>query len=70
VYFDEDLISPLQRDGWWTAPVHRRADLRRGDVVTGPAVIEEYGSTLPLHPGFTAEVDAYGNLVIRRGGAS
>ncbi|GII80626.1 5-oxoprolinase [Sphaerisporangium rufum] len=55
--------------GWVTAPVYRRADLRRGDLVAGPAVIEEYGSTLPLHPGFTAEADAHGNLVIRRSGA-
>ncbi|MEU8268864.1 hydantoinase/oxoprolinase family protein [Sphaerisporangium sp. NPDC049002] len=66
VYFDEDPDSPLQENGWWTAPVHRRGDLRRGDVVTGPAVIEEYGSTLPLHPGFTAEVDRHANLVVRR----
>ncbi|WP_214416011.1 hydantoinase/oxoprolinase family protein [Sphaerisporangium fuscum] len=66
VYFEEDAASPLQRDGWWTAPVYRRGDLRRGDVVTGPAVIEEYGSTLPLHPGFAAEVDAHGDLVVRR----
>ncbi|MEO3814548.1 hydantoinase/oxoprolinase family protein [Sphaerisporangium sp. B11E5] len=53
-------------DGWGEAPVYRRGDLRRGDVVTGPAVIEEYGSTLPLHPGFTAEVDGRANLVVRR----
>ena len=52
-----------------TAPVHQRGDLRRGDVVTGPAVIEEYGSTLPLHPGFTAEVDAHGNLLVKGAGA-
>jgi len=32
----------------------------------GPAVIEEYGATVPLHPGFTATVDHLGNLVIRR----
>ncbi|MEU4696096.1 hydantoinase/oxoprolinase family protein [Nonomuraea dietziae] len=55
-----------EREGWTERPVHQRADLRRGDVVSGPAVIEEYGSTLPLHPGFTAECDAHGNLVIRR----
>ncbi|GAA2785790.1 hypothetical protein [Nonomuraea dietziae] len=58
-----------EREGWTERPVHQRADLRRGDVVSGPAVIEEYGSTLPLHPGFTAECDAHGNLVIRRHGA-
>jgi len=40
--------------------------LRPGDTVGGPAVIEEYGSTLPLHPGFRAEVDRLGNLVVVR----
>ncbi|WP_214320084.1 hydantoinase/oxoprolinase family protein [Nonomuraea sediminis] len=50
-----------------TAPVHQRDTLAPGTVVEGPAVIEEYGSTTPLHPGFTATVDEYGNLEIRRG---
>ncbi|MFD0665048.1 hypothetical protein [Thermocatellispora tengchongensis] len=48
------------------APIHQRAALGPGTVVAGPAVIEEYGSTLPVHPGFTATVDAYGNLEVRR----
>ena len=47
-------------------PIHQRADLPPGSVVEGPAIIEEYGSTVPLHPGFTATVDAYGNLLLRR----
>jgi len=34
--------------------------------VEGPAVIEEYGATVPLHPGFRTVVDTFGNLVIRR----
>ncbi|GAA4229739.1 N-methylhydantoinase A [Streptosporangium album] len=53
-------------DGWGPAPIHRRADLTAGSTVTGPAVIEEYGSTLPVHPGFTATVDEFGNLEVRR----
>jgi N-methylhydantoinase A len=47
-------------------PIFRRDRLRPGDTVGGPAVIEEYGSTLPLHPGFRAEVDRLGNLVVVR----
>jgi len=31
-------------------------------------VLEEFGSTVPLHPGFTARVDRHGNLVVRRAG--
>ncbi|WP_371784510.1 hydantoinase/oxoprolinase family protein [Streptosporangium subroseum] len=53
-------------DEWGPAPIHRRAALAAGTVIAGPAVIEEYGSTLPVHPGFTAVVDAFGNLVVRR----
>ncbi|HET9761280.1 MAG TPA: hydantoinase/oxoprolinase family protein, partial [Nocardioidaceae bacterium] len=56
VYFDE----------WVDAAVLDRARLGAGDVVEGPAVLEEFSSTVPLHPGFTARVDGYGNLVIRR----
>ena len=42
-------------------------DLGPGDRVEGPAVVEEYGATVPLHPGFRAEVDRFGNLVVTRG---
>jgi len=48
-------------------PIYQRSALGRGAVVAGPAIIEEYGSTLPLHPGFAAEVDRFGNLVVSRG---
>lgn len=51
-------------DGWHDAPTYWRDDLRAGDVVTGPAVVEEFGSTIPIHPGFTARVDDLANLVV------
>jgi len=41
-----------------------RADLPPGTTVEGPAIIEEYGSTVPVHPGFTATVDDFGNLLV------
>jgi N-methylhydantoinase A len=47
-------------------PIHQRTDLMAGSVVEGPAIIEEYGSTVPLHPGFAATVDDFGNLLVRR----
>jgi N-methylhydantoinase A len=53
-------------EGWVDCRVVRRDDLWRGDVVAGPAVIEEFGSTVPVHPGFLAECDRHGNLVITR----
>jgi N-methylhydantoinase A len=51
-------------DDWAGVPIYARDRLEPGDVLTGPAVIEEFGSTLPLHPGFSARVDGHGNLVV------
>ncbi len=53
-------------DGFVPAGIFWRPDLAAGDVLTGPAVIEEYGATVPLHPGFTATVDQHGNLRVTR----
>jgi N-methylhydantoinase A len=46
------------------AIVYWRSLLAAGDVVAGPAVIEEYGATVPIHPGFEARVDRFGNLLV------
>jgi len=53
-------------DGYVDTPVVWRPDLAPGVRVEGPAIIEEFGSTVPIHPGFTATVDAYLNLVVTR----
>jgi N-methylhydantoinase A len=47
-----------------------RPELAPGDEVAGPAVIEEYGATVPVHPGFAAQVDRFGNLLVAAGGAA
>src|SRR5918998_1735571 len=44
-------------DDWVDTPTYDRPDLAPGDVVSGPAIIEEFGSTVPVHPGFAAAVD-------------
>jgi N-methylhydantoinase A len=51
-------------DDWADVPIYARERLEPGDVLAGPAVVEEFGSTLPLHPGFTARMDGHGNLVV------
>ncbi|NEM07507.1 hydantoinase/oxoprolinase family protein [Geodermatophilus normandii] len=53
-------------DDWVDTPTLDRTALAPGDVVRGPAVIEEFGSTVPVHPGFAATVDAYGNLLLTK----
>jgi N-methylhydantoinase A len=52
--------------GFVAAEIFWRPRLAASDVITGPAVIEEYGATIPLHPGFTAVVDRFGNLRVTR----
>ena len=52
-------------DGWVDAPIFDRSTLGQGDNIQGPAIIEEFGSTTPLAPGFEATVDQLGNLIIR-----
>ncbi len=53
-------------DGYVATDVYWRPDLRAGDTLVGPAIIEEFGSTVPVHPGFDVRVDALGNLVITK----
>jgi N-methylhydantoinase A len=53
-------------DDWIDTPTYNRPDLAPGDVVSGPAIIEEFGSTVPVHPGFAVTVDAYGNLLLTK----
>jgi N-methylhydantoinase A len=44
------------------AAIYWRPSLLAGDVIGGPAIVEEYGATIPVHPGFAAMVDEFGNL--------
>jgi N-methylhydantoinase A len=53
-------------DTWVNTPTYNRPDLAPGDVVSGPAIIEEFGSTVPVHPGFAVTVDAHGNLLLTK----
>jgi N-methylhydantoinase A len=55
VWFDD---APVE------AAIHQRRTLMHGDQILGPAIIEEYGSTVPVHPGFACTVDRWGNLLL------
>jgi N-methylhydantoinase A len=51
---------------WMPTAVWRREDLRRGDRLEGPAVVEQLDSTTVLPPGWRAEPDRVGSLILRR----
>jgi N-methylhydantoinase A len=53
-------------DGPTDVRLYERSRLGRGGTVVGPAVVEEFSSTVPIHPGFVAVVDRFGNLVLTR----
>jgi N-methylhydantoinase A len=59
VCFDAD-------EGYVSTPVVNRTDLAAGAHLAGPVIIEEFGSTVPVHPGFVVGVDEYLNLIITR----
>ena len=41
-----------------------RALLRAGNLLEGPAIVNQYDSTTVIPPGLTAHVDRYGNIVV------
>ena len=45
-----------------TAALYRRADLLAGHALVGPAIVAQEDCTTVVPPGFTAEVDGFGNL--------
>jgi N-methylhydantoinase A len=53
--------------GWTHAAVYERLTLPVGTHITGAALLEQPDTTIFLPPGFTAEVDRFGNLLMRHG---
>ncbi|MBW8803558.1 MAG: hydantoinase/oxoprolinase family protein, partial [Catenulisporales bacterium] len=53
VWFDDEPVP---------TPIYDRRTLMYGDCLSGPAIVQEYGSTVPVHPGFLCTVDRWGNL--------
>jgi 5-oxoprolinase (ATP-hydrolysing) len=64
-------IAETSRNGVHSPPsgtngVLDRATLRSGDRVTGPALIIDPSATTAVEPGWQAEVDGLGNLILTR----
>jgi len=53
--------------GFVGCPVYDRYRLGAGAHVPGPAVVDEFDSTVVIYPIYAATVDGDGNLVIERG---
>jgi N-methylhydantoinase A len=53
--------------GWADTPVYDRDDLGRDQVVEGPAIVEEWTTTIVVPPGWSASADRIGDLVLTNG---
>ncbi len=51
-------------EGWVDTPIYPRANWNA--VVKGPAVVEQYDATTVIYPGWAAETDDFGNMLLRR----
>ena len=50
--------------GWIDAPIYERNALGPGDSFTGPAIVEDRGSSFVLRPRHSINVDFYGNILV------
>jgi len=51
---------------WFDAGIYRRADIRPGDIIKGPAIVAENNATTVVEAGWQAEVTPYNHLVLTR----
>ena len=58
VYFD---VEPVE------VPVYDGSKLVPGNFVEGPAIIEQWGTTVVVCPGQESLIDSYGNIIIEIG---
>lgn len=67
--------APVHRDVYYDkarpvrTPVYNRADLHAGDVIEGPAIVDQLDATTVIYPGDIARIDAHRNILIEIGNA-
>ena len=49
---------------WHSCPVYERGELGAQAHFAGPLIVEEFGSTTVVEPGWLLRVDKYGNLML------
>jgi N-methylhydantoinase A len=58
----------LKDEGFVECFEYERLNLKAGDLIEGPCLIEEWDTTTVIKKGFTGLTDSYGNLIISKGG--
>ncbi|GGF47442.1 methylhydantoinase [Azorhizobium oxalatiphilum] len=62
IYFE--AVAAGETGQFYTSPVYARDKLLAGNIVTGPAVIEEVSATSVLYPGDRATVHVSGSILV------
>jgi N-methylhydantoinase A len=57
----------LGRQGFLQTAIYAAQDIRPGHRLVGPALLEMSGTTVAIPPGDEAEIDEFGNVMIRFG---
>ena len=57
VFFEHD-------NSYVGTPIYKREKLKAGNVISGPAVVEQYDATTIVYPDWIASVDRFGNLIL------
>ena len=53
--------------GWIDVPLFHRAELALNQHIAGPAIVEEYGSTIVIPPTWSLHTDRFCNLILVSG---
>ena len=53
-------------EGWIDCPIYDRVSIRADQRIAGPAIIEEYGSTIVVPSSWSARNDRFGNLILEK----
>ena len=61
-----DTTKVTFEDGEYETPIYHVDDFQSGSFVEGPAIITEAFSTTVIEPGFSAELNRYGHIVLNQ----
>jgi 5-oxoprolinase (ATP-hydrolysing) len=61
-----ETVPMFGAGAWRATAVYRRADIRPGDRIDGPAIVAESNATTVVEAGWQAEVTPWNHLVLRR----
>jgi 5-oxoprolinase (ATP-hydrolysing) len=61
-----EMVRTFGGDAWHDTALYQRADLRIGDLISGPAIIAEDNATTVVEQGWQAQVTPHNHLVLRR----